>query len=100
MDRKLTSLEKYFESFRRNIIGIDSVVETPYGSKKIIYADWIASGRLYKPIEDRISNMIGPMVGNTHSEASETGTLMTKAYHTAQNIIKENLIKQILHLKT
>ena len=84
-------LEEYFGKFRRNIIGIDSYIETPFGNKKIIYADWIASGRLYKPIEDKIMNEIGPMVGNTHSEASETGTLMTNAYHFAQQVIKNHV---------
>ncbi len=90
MEQKV-DLEEYFEKFRRNIIGIDSYIETPYGSKKIIYADWIASGRLYKPIEDKLIKEIGPMVGNTHSEASETGTLMTNAYHFAQQVIKNHV---------
>jgi selenocysteine lyase/cysteine desulfurase len=84
-------LEKYFEKFRNNIVGIDSYINTPYGTKKILYADWIASGRLYKPIEERLCEDIGPMVGNTHSEASETGTLMTKAYHYAQQVIKRHV---------
>jgi len=44
----MTDLEKYFDSFRRNIVGIDATIETPYGTKKLIYADWIASGRLYQ----------------------------------------------------
>ena len=52
--------EKYFERFRRNIIGIDQEYSTPYGQKKIIYCDWIASGRLYKPIEDKITGEFGP----------------------------------------
>jgi hypothetical protein len=42
-------LEKYFENFRKNIIGIDQTFQSPYGEQKIIYGDWIASGRLYKP---------------------------------------------------
>jgi len=84
-------MESYFESFRKNIIGIDQTFKSPYGEKKILYADWIASGRLYKPIEDRLINTIGPFVGNTHTETSETGTLMTKAYHLAQKKIKEHV---------
>lgn len=43
----MSELEKYFSRYRRNIIGIDAEIETSYGSKKLIYADWIASGRLY-----------------------------------------------------
>ena len=75
----MTAHEKYFERFRKNITGIDAEIETPYGKKKIIYADWIASGRLYSPIEQRISEEIGPLVGNTHSESSATGIAMTGA---------------------
>ena len=79
----MSELEKYFSKFRKNIIGIDESFNTPFGKKKIIYADWIASGRLYKPIEEKICETFGPLVGNTHSEASVTGTTMTLAYHQA-----------------
>ena len=87
----MSELEKYFSKYRKNIIGIDTEIETPYGSKKLIYADWIASGRLYKPIERRISEDIGPMVGNTHSESTATGKAMTAAYHQAQRIVKNHV---------
>lgn len=83
--------EKYFKRFRRNIIGIDTEIETPNGLKKLVYADWIASGRLYKPIEKRLTEVVGPMVGNTHSEASATGKAMTDAYHQAQKIVKRHV---------
>lgn len=85
------SLEKYFKKFRKNIVGIDAAFKSPYGIQKIIYADWIASGRLYGPIEDKIKNLFGPLVGNTHSETSETGVTMTLAYHLAHKIIKEHV---------
>jgi selenocysteine lyase/cysteine desulfurase len=81
---------KHFTPFRENIVGWDKTFLSPYGEKRIVYADWIASGRLYKPIEDKIKNVFGPLVGNTHSESSETGTSMTHAYHQAHEIIKEH----------
>ncbi len=84
-------METYFGKFRENIIGIDQEFTSPYGKKKIIYGDWIASGRLYRPIEDLLTNRFGPFVGNTHTETSETGTLMTKAYHYSQYIIKSHV---------
>ena len=87
----METLEKYFEKFRENIVGINAAFKSPYGIQKIIYADWIASGRLYGPIEDKIKNLFGPLVGNTHSEASETGVSMTLAYHLAQKIIKQHV---------
>ncbi|MBK8946717.1 MAG: aminotransferase class V-fold PLP-dependent enzyme [Ignavibacteriae bacterium] len=87
----MTELEKYFTKFREKIIGIDQEFESSYGIKKIIYADWIASGRLYSDIEDKIVKTFGPFVGNTHSESSITGTLMTNSYHKAQQIIKRHV---------
>ena len=87
----MTAQEKHFSKFRKDIIGNDLTFDTPYGNVKMIYADWIASGRLYKPIEKIISEKIGPYVGNTHTETSETGTLMTLSYHMAHEKIKEHV---------
>ena len=84
-------MENYFDKYRKNTIGHDLEFKTAYGLQKLIYADWIASGRLYGPIEDKIRNTIGPWVGNTHTETSETGTLMTKAYHYAHKFIKQHV---------
>ncbi|MBT8322111.1 MAG: selenocysteine lyase, partial [Eudoraea sp.] len=72
--KKNTSLEAHFEAFRKNIIGIDQTFTTPYGEKKILYADWIASGRLYRPIEEKLMTDFGPFVANTHTETTITGT--------------------------
>lgn len=84
-------MEKHFEKFRLNTIGYNQRYLSPYGEMKLVYADWIASGRLYRPIEEKIINEIGPFVANTHTETSETGTLMTKAYHLAHKKIKEHV---------
>ncbi|RMF57036.1 MAG: selenocysteine lyase, partial [Calditrichaeota bacterium] len=85
------SLETYFERFRNNVIGYDQEFETPYGTQRIVYADWTASGRLYGPIEDKLRNRFGPFVGNTHTETTVTGTSMTRAYHLAHEIIKKHV---------
>lgn len=84
-------LEHYFQQFRRNIIGVDQEFISPYGKKKIIYTDWTASGRLYRPIEEKLVNEFGPFVANTHTEATFFGTTMTIAYHHARNIIKRHV---------
>lgn len=91
MNQKANALEKYFEPFRRNVIGWNEVFNTPYGKQKILYADWTASGRLYRPIEQKIAEEFGPFLGNTHTETSVTGTRMTAAYHEARNIIKHHV---------
>jgi len=85
------ALEQYFYPFRNNIVGISQSFTTPYGEQTIAYADWTASGRLYGPIERRMLETFGPFVGNTHSESSVTGQLMTSAYHHAHTIIKDHV---------
>ena len=87
----MNDLEKYFASFRNKIVGIDKCYQTPYGEQKINYGDWIASGRLYGPIEEKLTHDFGPFVANTHTEASETGTLMTKSYRYSHELIKKHV---------
>lgn len=84
-------LEAHFQQFRSHIIGDEEHFVGPYGERKIIYADWIASGRLYGPIEEKLKDAIGPFVANTHTETSYTGALMTKGYDRAKHIIKEHV---------
>ncbi|AEW85205.1 aminotransferase [Flavobacterium columnare ATCC 49512] len=88
---KSTTLEQYFLKFRENIVGINQEFDSPFGIKKIIYTDWTASGRLYKPIEEKILNDFGPFVANTHTETTVSGTAMTMAYHQARKIIKKHV---------
>jgi len=84
-------MEEYFKKFKQKVIGNDLSFQSPYGTKKMIYADWIASGRLYSDIENKIANVFGPYVGNTHTETSEAGTVMTKSYAKAKEIIKKHV---------
>ena len=40
----------------------------------MVYTDWTASGRLYRPIEEKLCNEFGPFVANTHTETTVSGT--------------------------
>lgn len=86
-----TELENYFKEFRDNIIGIDQDFVSPFGTKKIVYTDWTASGRLFRPIEEKLINQFGPFVANTHTETTVSGTAMTMAYKHARKIIKTHV---------
>ena len=86
-----TPLESYFKPFRDQIIGIQQEFVSPFGTKKIIYTDWTASGRLYRPIEEKLMNDLGPFVANTHTETTVSGTAMTMAYHQARHVIKKHV---------
>ena len=84
-------LQEYFQQFREKIIGADTKFETPYGTMKMIYADWTASGRAYAPIEKRLQHEIMPLLANTHTETTVTGTAMTRAYEQSKHIIKHHV---------
>ncbi len=85
------SLERYFSRFRQNIIGQEQFFDTPYGPQRIIYADWTASGRAYRPIETRLQEEILPFFANTHSRATATGERMTGAYEQAKAVVREHV---------
>src|SRR5580692_9417818 len=89
--KKEISLEAYFSVFRKNIIGNQQCFESPFGKKQIIYADWTASGRAFRPIEEFIQNRILPFMANTHTETTITGKEMTAAYEEAKSIVKEHV---------
>lgn len=86
-----TELESYFARYRRDVVGMDQTFISPYGRKTILYADWTASGRLYRPIEQQMLEEYGPFVANTHTESNVTGSFMTKAYKMAKEIIKRHV---------
>lgn len=85
------SLEDYFTPFRQNIIGSQQCFESPYGRKRILYADWTASGRAYRPIETKLMEEILPFYGNTHTTTTITGERMSDAYEEAKNTIKTHV---------
>ncbi len=86
------TLKEHFAPFRSGIIGIDNTMTLSSGdTAPILYADWVASGRLYGPIEQFMTSEIGPLVANTHTETTTMGTTMTRAYHDARQKIKKHV---------
>jgi hypothetical protein len=58
----------YFKKFRKHYRNWSRFY--PFGVKQILYTDWTASGRLYRPIEEKLMNEFGPFVANTHTETT------------------------------
>lgn len=65
------------------------IIKTPFGKRNIIYADYTASGKPYKRIEDFINNKILPYYANIHSNAY-CGRLMSKYIAKSKEQIKNS----------
>ncbi len=76
---------------RDSVIGDDHVMETPYGRRRVTYADYTASGRALDFIEDFIRDQVLPGYANTHTESSGTGLQTTRLREEARAIIHESL---------
>jgi hypothetical protein len=60
---RMRPLDQHFAPFRTNTIGHDLTFRTPYGEQRLVYADWTASGRLYRPIEATLAERFGAVRG-------------------------------------
>ncbi|MFK7973225.1 MAG: aminotransferase class V-fold PLP-dependent enzyme [Bacteroidia bacterium] len=87
----MANLATHFAQFRDGIVGNNHIFNGPYGPKRILYADWTASGRMYAPIEKAMQEQVYAYVGNTHTESTVTGSRTTSAYHEAVHIIKAHV---------
>ena len=76
---------------RAQLIGHDVTAHTPFGERRIVYADYVASGRSLQWIENFILKQVLPLYANTHTEDSATGALMTSLAHDASSYIKQCL---------
>src|SRR5437867_655121 len=83
--------EHLIETIRDSIIGDDQAIETPYGLRRVTYADYTASGRSLTFIEDFIRHEVMPLYGNTHTETSGTGLQTTRFREDARRIVKQSV---------
>lgn len=82
-------LKQPVEHIRNDIVGKYHKFEGPYGPKPCIYADWTASGRALKQVENFVAAEVLPFYGNTHTTTSITGNQSTCYRHEARQIIAE-----------
>lgn len=71
------------------LIGRDAMVEGPFGTKPLVYADYVASGRALMQIEQFVMEHVLPYYANSHTEASYCGGTMTRMRREARAKIAE-----------
>ena len=76
-----------FDFLRRQIVGIDSAFDTPFGRRLMVYCDYTASGRCLTFVE-RYLQTLQRSYANTHTEDDVTGRSMSRLLHEAEAMIK------------
>ena len=72
---------------RDGLVGENAYVEGPAGPKRLIYADYVASGRALHQIEAFLLNEVLPYYANSHTEASYCGSFTTRLREEARREI-------------
>jgi len=87
--RMKTETAQLLRLIRSSVIGCEEAMETPFGARRITYADYTASGRSLSFIEDFIRQEVLPLYANTHTETSGTGRQTMRFREEARRLIKD-----------
>ena len=75
----------------KNLVGNDAMIDGPFNAHKQTYADYAASGKAVKFIEDYISSEVLPIYSNTHTESSYVGIQTSCFREEARGIIRDTV---------
>ncbi|MCP3666587.1 MAG: aminotransferase class V-fold PLP-dependent enzyme [Gammaproteobacteria bacterium] len=76
-----------FKTLRQEILGVDKMIQTPFGERLMLYADYTASGRSLNFVE-RYLKWIEGIYANSHTEDDTSGRVTTDLLHQAEQKIK------------
>ncbi|XP_075256950.1 uncharacterized protein LOC142349352 [Convolutriloba macropyga] len=87
--KELKNPRDKMEFLERNIIGGTAMTYGPFGPRQMTYADFTASGRALRCIENYIQHRVLPWYGNTHTESSYCGLQTTILREEARDVIRQ-----------
>lgn len=70
------------------LVGLGTEIDGPFGAKRMVYADYVASGRALRQVEDFVMTELLPFYANSHTEASFVGGTMTRLRREARDVIR------------
>ncbi len=76
------------DTIRASVVGADTAVQTPFGLRRVTYADYTASGRALGFVEDFLREHVLPLYANTHTETSGTGRQTSRFREESREIIR------------
>ncbi|WP_428607102.1 aminotransferase class V-fold PLP-dependent enzyme [Sedimenticola sp.] len=76
------------EYLRGQIIGVDEPLQTPFGTRHMVYADYTASGRGLWFVEAYLQQVLR-LYANSHTEDDTSGRTTTQLLHQAEQVIKQ-----------
>ncbi len=80
-----------FAWVREQLIGDGTPIQTPFGERRLTYADYVASGRALRWVEETLTERVMPLYANTHTEDSRSGAQTTALAHQASEYVKAQL---------
>ena len=79
-----------FDFLRRELIGADDLIVTPFGERLMMYADYTASGRCLCFVENYL-RQLQRIYANSHTEDDISGRSMTQLLREAEDSIKRSV---------
>ncbi|KKB13305.1 hypothetical protein VE25_02275 [Devosia geojensis] len=73
---------------RDALVGDKAAIRGPFGARRLVYADYTASGRALDFIETSVARQVLPTYANTHTETSYTGLQTTRLREGARAAIR------------
>jgi len=86
---KTLDVPDLLNSLRDGLVGKGMQIDTPTGRKKMVYADYVASGRALMQIERAMLEQVLPYYANAHTEDSCCGHAMTSLREDARRVVSD-----------